>query len=101
MDVVTITDAGLGLANYPVRIVSIDEDLAFVGGIDLTVGRWDTSDHAAVNPLRVNPDGSVYGPIHDLHMAVLGPAARKIASYVRDRWEHGARQRLEPRKSAW
>jgi phosphatidylserine/phosphatidylglycerophosphate/cardiolipin synthase-like enzyme len=83
-------------ASHHQKIVTVDEDLAFVGGIDLTVGRWDTADHAAKNPLRVNPDGSVYGPIHDLHMAISGPAARKVASYARDRWAAGAGEALEP-----
>jgi len=41
MDVVTISDANLGLANYPVRIVSIEEDdkgLLTVAAEELTVG---------------------------------------------------------------
>ena len=41
MDVVTITDANLGLANYPVRIVSIEEDdkgLLTITAEELTAG---------------------------------------------------------------
>ena len=41
MDVVTITDANLGLSNYPVRIVSIEEDdkgLLTITAEELTVG---------------------------------------------------------------
>jgi hypothetical protein len=41
MDVVTITDAGLGLINYPVRVTSIEEDdkgLLTITAEELTVG---------------------------------------------------------------
>src|ERR1700722_6540482 len=41
MDIVTITDANLGLSNYPVRIVTIEEDdkgLLTVTAEELTVG---------------------------------------------------------------
>jgi phosphatidylserine/phosphatidylglycerophosphate/cardiolipin synthase-like enzyme len=68
------------------KIISIDGSLAFVGGIDLTVGRWDTSDHTPDDPRRVNPDGNPYEPVHDTHMAVEGEAARIVARIARDRW---------------
>src|SRR5690606_28336957 len=29
------------------KIVTLDDSVAFVGGIDLTAGRWDTRDHRA------------------------------------------------------
>ena len=68
------------------KIVAIDGRVAFVGGIDLTVGRWDTPDHDPENALRRDPDGKPYSPVHDVQMAVDGEAARAIAEVARARW---------------
>ncbi|WP_274423162.1 phospholipase D-like domain-containing protein [Chelativorans sp. YIM 93263] len=69
------------------KMVVIDDSLAFVGGIDLTVARWDTSHHAPSEPNRRNPDGSSYQPVHDMQMAVDGPAAREVAIVAHERWQ--------------
>jgi phosphatidylserine/phosphatidylglycerophosphate/cardiolipin synthase-like enzyme len=68
------------------KIVCIDEALAFCGGIDLTVMRWDSSDHSIDDPLRRNPDNEPYGAVHDIQMVVQGEAAVALADIVRDRW---------------
>jgi phosphatidylserine/phosphatidylglycerophosphate/cardiolipin synthase-like enzyme len=73
-------------ASHHEKIVCLDDSLAFVGGIDLTVGRWDTSEHLAHHPLRRNPDGSGYGPVHDSQLVIDGAAARGVAALVRNRW---------------
>ena len=53
-------------------------EVAFAGGIDLTVQRWDTQGHAAIDPIRLTPEGSAYGPVRDLQMMVEGSAAQAI-----------------------
>ncbi|MGF7162071.1 phosphatidylserine/phosphatidylglycerophosphate/cardiolipin synthase-like enzyme [Rhodoligotrophos appendicifer] len=68
------------------KLVCIDDVIAFAGGIDLTVGRWDTSAHTPKDPWRLTPDGAPYGPVHDLQMAVDGEAAVAIARVARERW---------------
>lgn len=68
------------------KIVTIDGSLAFVGGIDLTVDRWDRAGHAADEPLRSRPDGSRYEPVHDIQVVVSGPAARLPARVAHERW---------------
>jgi phosphatidylserine/phosphatidylglycerophosphate/cardiolipin synthase-like enzyme len=78
------------------KIVCIDDCLAFAGGIDLTVERWDTARHAADDPARLTPEGSPYEPVHDLQMAVDGAAARAIADLARLRWRIATNQALEP-----
>lgn len=78
------------------KIVVIDDALAFCGGIDMTVDRWDTRDHLDDNPLRTKPDGSAYGPWHDATTAIDGDAARAVGDLARDRWRRGAGKRLEP-----
>jgi phosphatidylserine/phosphatidylglycerophosphate/cardiolipin synthase-like enzyme len=69
------------------KIVCIDEALAFCGGIDLTVMRWDTSDHSIDGPLRRTPDNEPYGAVHDIQMVVQGEAAVALADIARDRWQ--------------
>ncbi|ALG86172.1 phospholipase D-like domain-containing protein [Gordonia phthalatica] len=78
------------------KIVVIDDGFAFCGGIDMTVDRWDTSDHLSANPERVNPDGEPFGPWHDATLAVSGDAARIVAEVARDRWETATGDRLPP-----
>ena len=46
------------------KIVVIDDALAFCGGLDLTLGRWDTSEHRRADPRRSGPGGA-YGPRHE------------------------------------
>ena len=65
-----------------------DEDVAFVGGIDLCHGRnddhhhqgddqpWDMDDRYGENP-----------PWHDVQMQVRGPAVGDLALTFRERWE--------------
>jgi len=69
------------------KIVCIDDSLAFVGGMDLTVRRWDTKDHACDSPYRLRDDGTIYDPVHDIQMVVTGPAAHSIAEVAYDRWK--------------
>jgi len=75
------------------KIVCVDGALAFSGGIDLTVMRWDSPAHRTDDPLRRDPDGDPYGPVHDVQMAVQGDAARALVEVVCERWR---RARLAP-----
>ncbi|HEY7240552.1 MAG TPA: VTT domain-containing protein [Burkholderiales bacterium] len=67
------------------KVVLIDDALAFVGGIDLTVRRWDSSEHAPDDPRRV-AYGKPYPPFHDLMVALDGEAARALGRIARERW---------------
>jgi phospholipase D1/2 len=70
------------------KLVVIDAAVGFCGGIDLTLGRWDTSEHLAVDPRR--PDTSQidpHVPVHDVMLAVDGAAARGLQTLASDRWE--------------
>src|SRR2546423_6489690 len=77
------------------KVVVIDNALAFVGGIDLTVRRWDSCEHAPEDPRRV-AYGKPYPPFHDLMVAVDGEAARQLATLTRDRWLAATGQKLKP-----
>jgi len=81
------------------KIVIIDDQVAFVGGIDLTVRRWDSPDHLAEDPRRT-AYGKPYPPFHDLMVAIEGDAARALAAVARERWLYatGERLRTPPRR---
>jgi len=83
-------------ASHHQKIVVVDDAVAFVGGIDLTKSRWDTPEHKAKDPRRVDPLGRSYPPRHDVQMAVAGPAAAALGDLVRERWHRATGQRLKP-----
>ncbi|HEX2825831.1 MAG TPA: VTT domain-containing protein [Burkholderiales bacterium] len=68
------------------KVVVVDDSVAFVGGLDLTHGRWDTPEHEAVQPYRLDAQGRQSRPNHDVQAIVEGPAARALGDLCRDRW---------------
>ncbi len=68
------------------KFVVVDDAVAFVGGIDLTAKRWDTSEHLIDDPRRKLPSGKPYEPVHDMQVAVEGEAARLAGDIARRRW---------------
>ncbi|MGM7646961.1 phospholipase D-like domain-containing protein [Nocardia sp. JW2] len=85
----------IGSAHHQ-KIIVIDDQLAFCGGIDMTVDRWDTSDHRDDNAYRTAPNGRRYGPWHDATTAVDGAAAKAIGELARARWKAATGQDLAP-----
>ncbi len=83
-------------ASHHQKIVIVDEALAFVGGMDLTAGRWDTSQHRAHWPERTKPNGRPYYPVHDVQMMMSGPAATDLSELARRRWRRGTGEDLSP-----
>ncbi|RYY09242.1 MAG: phospholipase, partial [Alphaproteobacteria bacterium] len=80
------------------KVVVIDDDVAFCGGIDMTVDRWDTRDHADDEPRRLEPDGTAYGPWHDATTMLQGPVAKSLGDMCRQRWEVSGGPAIEPVK---
>ena len=75
----------LGSAQHQ-KIVVIDDAVAFSGGLDLTIRRWDTSEHLVEHPLRQDPDGKPYPPFHDVQCMVEGEAAVVLGEIATARW---------------
>lgn len=73
-------------ASHHQKIIVIDDALAFSGGLDLSVRRWDTSSHHLDDPHRRDPSGKPYPPFHDVQMAVDGDAAHALARLAHERW---------------
>jgi phospholipase D1/2 len=72
-------------ASHHQKLVVVDDRLAFVGGIDLTIRRWDRAAHVWHDAQRVDPDGQPYAPMHDLQLCLDGAAARALAELARER----------------
>lgn len=76
------------------------EPLAFVGGIDLTDGRWDNRKHPLFSTLdtdhkddfyngcmpSASPDVGPRQPWHDIHSSVRGPAVLDVIANFQERW---------------
>jgi phosphatidylserine/phosphatidylglycerophosphate/cardiolipin synthase-like enzyme/uncharacterized membrane protein YdjX (TVP38/TMEM64 family) len=73
------------------KIIVVDDAVAFSGGLDLTIRRWDTSEHVADHDQRVDPAGEPYRPFHDVQMMVDGEAACALAEIAQDRWRRAMR----------
>jgi phosphatidylserine/phosphatidylglycerophosphate/cardiolipin synthase-like enzyme len=64
-----------------------EDDVAFVGGIDLGHSRNDTSDHAGDE--QTQQLSAAYGPTppwHDLQLEIRGPAVADVETCFRERW---------------
>ena len=86
------------------KLVVVDDCVAFSGGLDITVRRWDTCDHALDNSARVDPAGKPYRPFHDVQALVEGAAARALGGIARARWMCATGERVQavkPDGGAW
>jgi len=97
------------------KTVIVDQDIAFVGGLDLCFGRYDTRDHCLIDEKAATFPGKDYYnpskgadidgldepfqdlidrnsiprmPWHDVSMRVDGYAARDVAKNFIQRWNH-------------
>ncbi|TRL35807.1 phospholipase D-like domain-containing protein [Rhizobium straminoryzae] len=82
------------LAAHHMKLLVIDDAVAFCGGIDMTVGRWDTREHRDNHPLRRSPFGFAEPPWHDATTCMSGPAARALGDLARDRWRVATEEAL-------
>ena len=87
-------------ASHHQKIVVVDDAVAFVGGLDLTHCRWDTSAHGCAEPDRCDPDGAPYRPYHDVQAVVDGSAARALGDLCRDRWSRATGQKARQTRNA-
>jgi phosphatidylserine/phosphatidylglycerophosphate/cardiolipin synthase-like enzyme/uncharacterized membrane protein YdjX (TVP38/TMEM64 family) len=93
-------------ASHHQKVVVVDDCVAFVGGLDFALGRWDTPAHRADDARRREPDQTTTQPYHDLQMMVGGPVARALGDLARARWHTATGQQLRapevgPRHDPW
>ncbi|CAN1197965.1 Phospholipase D zeta 2 [Linum perenne] len=110
---------GVYLWSHHEKLVIVDYQVCFIGGLDLCFGRYDTiehriGDHPAhlwpgkdyYNPREIEPDcwedmmkdvldRSKYPrmPWHDVQCAIWGPPCRDIARHFVQRWNHAKRSK--------
>ena len=91
-------------ASHHQKVVVVDDALAFVGGNDLTKGRWDTPEHRPRDPRRTDLSGGFLPPHHDVQIAVEGDAAAALGDLARERWRRATGRILRPppkRRECW
>ncbi|HEX5764060.1 MAG TPA: VTT domain-containing protein [Woeseiaceae bacterium] len=76
------------------KLVIVDGNLAFCGGLDLTTRRWDTPEHRPRHPFRRDADDKPYPPFHDIQMLVDGEAAKHLAGIASRRWREAAGEKI-------
>lgn len=82
-------------ASHHQKVVVVDGSLGFAGGMDLAAWRWDENAHEGDDSRREDPKGKEYGPIHDLQIALTGPAVELLGRIFSQRWERATGEKLE------
>jgi phosphatidylserine/phosphatidylglycerophosphate/cardiolipin synthase-like enzyme len=78
------------------KVLVIDDRLAFCGGGDFGVDRWDSAAHLDADGRRIMPGGLEHGPRHEVMMMVDGDAARALGDLARERWRTAQEGRTLP-----
>lgn len=81
------------------KLLVIDDAVAFCGGGDFSVDRWDTPRHLDDDPRRLDPDGDLHPARHEVMAMVDGEAAGLIADLANERWRRATNEivtRLPP-----
>jgi phospholipase D1/2 len=76
------------------KLVVVDGEIAFTGGIDLCDARWDDSAHTLDNPLRFKLNGDLQKPYHDVMAYCTGPIVRSVEHLFCERWRRATGESL-------
>ncbi|KAI5065331.1 hypothetical protein GOP47_0020026 [Adiantum capillus-veneris] len=111
--------SGVYLWSHHEKIVIVDHQVCFLGGLDLCFGRYDNWEHKVCdststtwpgkdyyNPRELEPNSwedamkdelnrQLYPrmPWHDVHCAIWGPACRDVARHFVQRWNYAKRSK--------
>lgn len=78
------------------KVLVIDDRVAFSGGGDISVDRWDSTAHLDDDPRRLMPGGLFHPPRHEVMMMVDGAAAHALGDLARLRWRRATGETLLP-----
>jgi phosphatidylserine/phosphatidylglycerophosphate/cardiolipin synthase-like enzyme len=82
------------------KVLVIDDRLAFCGGGDISVDRWDSPAHMDDDQRRIMPRQECHAPRHEVMMMVDGEAARALGDLARERWFRSTGERVAPPEDA-
>jgi phosphatidylserine/phosphatidylglycerophosphate/cardiolipin synthase-like enzyme len=74
-------------ASHHQKFVIIDGYISFVGGLDISSGRWDDRRHLSSNSERVDANKKHYEPYHDMQALLTGPVSRQLVRLFQERWK--------------
>ena len=90
-------------ASHHQKIIVVDDEIAFCGGMDIAIARWDNRQHHVYEHERKDPKGTIllgiekeYRPYHDVQMLVAGDAAKSLGELARKRWYLATGQKAKP-----
>ncbi|PKN59316.1 MAG: hypothetical protein CVU56_01235 [Deltaproteobacteria bacterium HGW-Deltaproteobacteria-14] len=106
--VVDMTDLPLGLGSFDIPLASwhqkfltMDQDVAYIGGMNFNLADWDTDEHLVFDPRRMPFDASradrqavldkedePQAPRTDFHTRIEGAAVRDAVDVFHQRWAH-------------
>lgn len=79
------------------KLIIVDDEVAYTGGIDIGLYRWDTREHRPEHSDRIDPTTKFepgkerpFLPNHDIQICLAGPAAQALAELARQRWKIAA-----------
>lgn len=89
-------------ASHHQKIIVVDDEIAFCGGMDIAIARWDNRQHHVSERDRKDPKGTIflgiedkYKPYHDVQMLVSGDAAQSLGELARRRWYYATGRRAK------
>ena len=77
------------------KYVVVDNQTAFLGGLDICDSRYDDREHRLDNSLRVDVDGNPCKPFHDLQFALRGPVVARLAEMFSQLWREANSAEIE------
>ncbi len=84
-------------ASHHQKVIVIDDEIVFCGGMDVAIARWDHREHYPEDELRADPGGMMafirkvpFGPYHDIMCLLSGQPAQDLALWCRERWRRAA-----------
>jgi len=78
------------------KLLVIDDRLAFCGGGDISVDRWDSPAHRDGDMRRIMPKQACHDPRHEVTLMVDGEAAGALGDLARERWRRATGRILPP-----
>lgn len=78
------------------KVIVIDDAVAFCGGGDVSVDRWDSEAHSDDDLRRAQPSGLISPPRHETMCVMDGAAARALGDLARERWFKATWERTLP-----